>query len=425
MPIGLPAQPLTEASTSSSLLRQRDFQLLWSGQVVSVLGSRVTGVALPLLVLDLTGSPARAGLAEFAYLLPIVAFTLPAGAVSDRWNRKRVMIAADAARGLAIGSLALALLAHRPAFAQILAVAFVEGSGFTFFTVAQQAALRQLVPAELLPAAAAQNQGREFGALLVGQPLGGFLFSVGRVVPWAFDAISYLVSLTTLALIRRPLEESRGPADRHLGREIQEGLRFLWRQPFLRASSILVTGSDFVLNALFLGVIVIARQHGATPTLIGTMVAFLGVGGLLGSLVAPALASTLTLRQTVALTMVAPALLLPLLLLVTNPLLLGLVYGAMFVAHPTWSAVVGTYRLLITPDRLQGRVQSVTTLLSVAPLPLGALAVGLLLEELGSTTTLLILTTVMGAVAVGAVFSRGVREAPPARPPLPGPELGS
>jgi MFS family permease len=281
-----------------------------------VLGSRVTGVALPLLVLDLTGSPARAGLAEFAYLLPIVAFTLPAGAVSDRWNRKRVMIAADAARGLAIGSLALALLAHRPAFAQILAVAFVEGSGFTFFTVAQQAALRQLVPAELLPAAAAQNQGREFGALLVGQPLGGFLFSVGRVVPWAFDAISYLVSLTTLALIRRPLEESRGPADRHLGREIQEGLRFLWRQPFLRASSILVTGSDFVLNALFLGVIVIARQHGATPTLIGTMVAFLGVGGLLGSLVAPALASTLTLRQTVALTMVAPALLLPLLLLV-------------------------------------------------------------------------------------------------------------
>jgi predicted MFS family arabinose efflux permease len=387
------------------LVRQRDFQLLWIGQVVSGLGSRVSGIALPLLVLALTGSPAKAGVAEFAYLLPILCLTLPAGALIDRWSRKRLMLAADAARCLAVGSLAGALAAGRATFGQIVVVAAVEGTGFTFFTVAQRASLRQLVPTELLPAAAAQNQAREYMALLAGQPLGGFLFSLGRVVPWAFDAVSYLVSLVTLLLIRRQLEEAREPVERHLRREIVEGVRFLWSQPFLRATSLLVAGSDLVVNALFLAVIVIAREHGASPTAIGGMVALIGVAGLFGSLVAPRLARRLTIRQTVVLTMTVPALLVPLLAIVRSPLLLGLAYAGMFVLHPTWGAVVGTYRLLATPDRLRGRVESVLTLLSVAPLPLGALAVGFTLEALGGTTTVAVLAGVMAAVAVGALVA--------------------
>src|SRR5437588_12966354 len=110
------------------LWRNRDFILLWSGQVVSTVGTRVTGVAFPLLVLAQTHSPAKAGLVGFAQTLPYMIFYLPAGALVDRWDRKRVMLAADAGRAVALGSLAAAITAHALTFGQVGAVAFVEGS---------------------------------------------------------------------------------------------------------------------------------------------------------------------------------------------------------------------------------------------------------------------------------------------------------
>lgn len=404
------------AEATPRLRHQRDFQLLWLGQSISALGSRVTGIALPLLVLTETSSPAKTGLAAFAFGVPLLAFTLPAGAFIDRWNRRMVMLVADTARLIALGSLAMALLFGVFSLGHVLAVAFVEGAGYTFFAVAERASLRHLVPRELLPAATAQNQVRESVALLAGQPLGGLLFSIGRVVPFAFDAISYLVSSIALVLIRRPLQVVREPEERHLRREVLEGLRFLLRKPFLRTTSLLVTGSDLVLNALFLTVIVIARENGASPTAVGLMIAFLGVGGFAGAAVAARLAKLLSLRQTVAVTMVVPALLVPLLAIADEPLLLGPIYGAMFFLHPTWDASVGTYRLLITPDRLQGRVQSVNILLSVGAVPLASLAIGVLIEAVGSTDAVLTLAAVMAAVALWAVFSRAVKNAPPPPP---------
>src|SRR5205823_14643807 len=142
------------------LRRNRDFILLWSGQVVSTVGTRVTAVAFPLLVLAQTHSPAKAGLVGFAQTLPYMLFYLPAGAFVDRWDRKRVMLAADACRALALGSLAVALAAGNATLAQIAAVAFVEGTGFVFFSLAESAALPQIVAKEQLSTAVAQNQAR-------------------------------------------------------------------------------------------------------------------------------------------------------------------------------------------------------------------------------------------------------------------------
>src|SRR5207237_6676488 len=139
-----------------SLWRNRDFLILWSGQVVSTVGSRVTNVAFPLLVLAQTHSPAKAGLVGFAQTLPYMLFYLPAGAFVDRWDRKRVMLAADACRAPALGSLAVALPAGNATLAQIAAVAFVEGTGFVFFSLAESAALPQIVAKEQLSTAIAQ-----------------------------------------------------------------------------------------------------------------------------------------------------------------------------------------------------------------------------------------------------------------------------
>src|SRR5919201_2146616 len=115
-----------------ALWRNRDFMLLWCGQVVSTVGTRVTNIAFPLLVLAETHSPAKAGIVGFTQTLPYMLFYLPAGALVDRWNRKRIMLAADAGRALALASVAVVLAFGSLSFAQIIAAAFIEGALFVF-----------------------------------------------------------------------------------------------------------------------------------------------------------------------------------------------------------------------------------------------------------------------------------------------------
>src|ERR671925_297723 len=270
-----------------ALWRNRDFILLWCGQVVSTVGTRVTNIAFPLLVLAQTHSPAKAGIVGFAQTLPYMLFYLPAGALVDRWDRRRVMLVADACRAVALGSLAVALAFGAVTLAQIIVVAFVEGTGFVFFSLSESAALPQVVAKEQLSTAVAQNQARTQGADLVGQPLGGALFGLSRLLPFATDAASYLVSFVSLLFVRPAFQEQREASVTRLRTEIAEGIGWLWRQPFLRAGVLLVAGSNFAFSAVILALIVRAKQLGASSATIGLILAFFGAGAIAGSVVAP------------------------------------------------------------------------------------------------------------------------------------------
>lgn len=394
------------------LRRNRDFLLLWSGMAVSVLGSRVSTIAYPLLVLYLTGSPADAGLVGFLATLPYLLFQLPAGGLVDRWDRKRVMLACDAGRALALASLVVAVWSERVGLPQIMAVAFVEGSLFVFYNLAQSAAVRNVVPPEQLPLALSQNEARERGAYLLGQPLGGILFGVARWVPFLADALSYLVSMATLLLIRRDFQAERPRARRALHAEIREGLGWLWRQPFLRATAILVAGSNFLFQALVLVVIVVATGRGASPNTIGLMLAGFGLGGVLGALAAPWLQRYVPMKLVVVGANWVWALLMPLVAFAPGPYALGAVLAAMAFVGPAWNVVIGAYQLTITPDRLLGRVTSAETLLAYGAIPLGSLAAGLLLEWVGAVPATIALSVWMALLALAATASRGIRNAP-------------
>src|SRR5204862_4603407 len=119
----------------------------------------------------------------------------------------------------------------------------------------------------------------------------------------------------SLIAVRARLQSERTATQQRLLHEVREGLAWFWRQPFIRTTSLLVMGSDFVLNALWLAVIVIARERGASPALVGAMFVFLGIGGVLGSLVAERLSHRLSTRVVVVATMWRQAALLPLLFL--------------------------------------------------------------------------------------------------------------
>ena len=142
------------------LRRNRDFQLLWGGQAVSLLGSQTSKIAYPLLVLAMTGSPAKAGIAGFAAMLGYLLYPLPAGGLADRHDRKRIMIGCDAIRLLAVGSIAVAGWVGHITYIQVLVTGFIEGAATVFFTLAERAALPALVHPSQRSVALGQNEAR-------------------------------------------------------------------------------------------------------------------------------------------------------------------------------------------------------------------------------------------------------------------------
>jgi MFS family permease len=395
----------------------RDFRLLWLGSVVSVLGSRASAIAYPLLVLALTGSPADAGLAGFAATIPYLLWQLPAGALVDRWNRKLIMIACGAGRALALASIVLVLALDRISLPQIIAVSFIEGSLYVFHSLAEPAAVRNIVHPTHLPLALSQIEARERGAALLGQPLGGFLFDLGRAVPFLADALSYLASLAALFLIRSRFQGERPPARGTFLAEIAQGLAWLWRQPFLRATALLVAGSNLLFQSLNLLVIVIAREHGASSTTIGLLLAGFGVGGVLGSLAAPWFQRRLSMKAIVIGANWVWSLALPGIGLADNLVVVGGLLALMAFVGPLWNVTMDVYRLLITPDELQGKVGSVISLLAWGAIPLGSLLAGYLLDSFGSWTTAMVLSVGMVLVALAASVSPAIRRAPSAAAP--------
>jgi MFS family permease len=194
--------------------------------------------------------------------------------------------------------------------------------------------------------------------------------------------------------------------------EIAEGLAWVWRQRFLRAAVGVIGGINLVFNALTLVLIVRAEQLGASPALIGVMFAFVGVGGLLGSFVAPWVRRSFAARRVVVTVGWLWVAQIGVLVLLPNALSLGVVSGLRSFASPAFNVVVTSHLYQVTPDRLLGRVRSAARLVAWGSIPLGALAGGFLASAFGAQTTLLILTGIMGAVAAAATLARGMRQLP-------------
>src|SRR2546429_338597 len=282
--------------------------LLQAGQLLSNAGTQSTSIAYPLLVLAVTGSAAKAGVVAFARTLPAAVFALPAGLAADRWNRKWLMLAADGVRVLAIGGLAAAILLHAVPYWAIVLVAFIEGVGAAFFSVAYTGALRAVVPTRQLPSAAGAQTGRQAAVQLAGPPLGGALFGLARALPFLVDAVSYTFSTLSLLAMRTPFQEEREPDLSRLRSRLAEGLRLPWSQPFLRTRALLFGLSNFIGPGLLLAVVVIGTRQGLSGGEGGALVAALGPCLLVGSFLAPlgplaagVLLETVSARATIAL----------------------------------------------------------------------------------------------------------------------------
>jgi MFS family permease len=408
----VPKVDTTQEHGTQSLWRNKDFLALWGGQIVSTLGSRISATALPLLVLVTTGSPAYAGMVGAAGTLPYLLIHLPAGTLVDRWNRRRIMLASQICAGVAMASVPVALWLNVFTVFQLALVAFIQGTAFVFYDVAEEASLPKIVPTSLLPAAIAQNEAKGRGAALAGPPLGGLLFGLSNALPFLFDALSYLFSTIAVFFVRSDLQNKRSAPQGSMWSGTTAGLRWLWRQPLIRAAVLLVTASNLIFSALSLVLVVLARQQGASSAEVGGMLGIYGAGGLLGALVAGRLHRRFKPKTVVIGVNWIWATLIPWLAVAPTPWLLGAVAAATAFVGPMWNVVIGTYQMTLVPNEFLGRVSSAAMTLGWGVIPLGSLIAGYLLGKVGPAGTVMLLALLMLATAVTATISPAVRHAP-------------
>ncbi len=397
----------------ASLWRNREYLLLWSGQAVSELGSSASQLAFPLLILTITHSPAQAGIAGALRSLAYLLLGLPAGALIDRWDRKRTMMLCDVGRALALGSIPLAMALNALTIAQLYLVSLIEGALFVFFGLAESAALPHVVAKEQLPAATAQGEVTDGVATLIGPSLGGTLFGITRALPFLADAISYAASVLTLFWIRLPFQEERQPKTSSLRAEIWEGLVWLWREPVARALVMLHGGLILAISGVSLLMLVIAERQHAAPFAIGLMFGISGIGAMLGAVLGGQAHKRFRLGQILVSAFWVYALLWPLFAVAPSVVALGALLAAFWVVDEMYDVAQLSYRLALIPDALRGRVNGAFRLVFFTCETVSIALTGFLLQQVGVLATILIFEGAFVLLAVAATLNRAMRHARP------------
>lgn len=232
------------------------------------------------------------------------------------------------------------------------------------------------------------------------------------MAPFALDAASYLVSLVMILALRTALALEPITQRQRIRSEIGEGLRFVWRIPFLRASLLQAMGTNVTWSALVLILIVVAHDGGASSGQVGLMLAVFALGGLLGSVISGTILRRLQAPTIVIGSVWYWAALVSLMTLTTRPFVLGLIGGSALALSPAWNGAVVGLTMRLTPDRLQGRVAAVDALVSFGLRPFAMLAVGFILEGVGGQETIVLIALWTAVVAILSTASRGLRQAP-------------
>ncbi len=381
------------------LLRNPDFAKLWAGESISLFGSHVTELALPLTaVLTLDASPGQLGFLGAARFAPFLLVTLFAGVWADRSRRRPILIGANLGRAAALAVIPLLAAADQLRIEHLYSIGFVFGTLTVLFDVSYVTVVPSLVRRDELVEANSVMQASASVAEVGGPGLGGVLVSVfSAPVAIALDAASYVVSTLTLLGIRKPeVLPERGSQRASVSSQIREGLSVTFGDPFLRAMAIsaglynLFEQSIFVLLALY-----VTRDLNLSPATLGLVLSLGAVGALLGSVLANRVGRWMGIGRAYvwAHALDLALLLLPVASELSYP---AAVLAAAFILNGVALGLTNVYsvtlRQTLTPGRLLGRMNASYRFLTYGAIPVGALIGGAVAEAIG----------VRNAIALGA-----------------------
>ena len=401
---------MKQSRSGFDLWRDRNFALLAGGGVISFVGTQAQDIAIPLLLLSVTGSPSRTGaILAIGTATPLLV-GLVSGALVDRWDRKRTMIVADSVRaGLAL-SIALALLVDAMSVGHLLVAIIGEEIFGTIFIIAGAAALANVVSPERLPDAMGQRQAATSGVRVVGSSLGGILYGISRSVPFVVNGASFLLSAAALGGVRMRFQSAQRASRRSVLADVTEGIRFLLDQPLLRDLTLVAAADRLRYAGGYLVIVLLAQNLGASPGAIGMVFSAAAIGAVAGSVVAGRVQSRFSVSRITVMMLWLNAFMFPLYALAPSVIWLGVVAAAESIVIPVHGVALGSFRLKATPDRLRGRVTSaVETIMGIAR-PLGVFVAGLLLAQIGARPTTFLLTAWLVLIATVTTVNPHVRK---------------
>jgi MFS family permease len=394
-------------------LRHRDFRMLWSGMCVSLMGDGIFMVAMAWQVYALSNAPTALALVGIAMTVPTIAFLLLGGVVSDRADRRRVMLAADITRGIAVALMAVLSLTGVLALWHVVALVALYGAGAAFFGPAFDAIVPDVLPASELPQANSLDQFvRPIALRLAGPALGGLLIdAVGVGSAFAFDAASFGISV--LALVSMSTRVPRGAASAHasVGSEIRTGLGYVRRHVWLWATF----ATAAIAYLLFMGPAevllpyLVKNELGGSAADLGLVFAAGGIGSVgcavvLGQRGLPRRDITfMYLAWTLATVAVAGYGL-------ASAVWQLMVASLAFNAFETAGTIVwATAKQRHVPASLLGRVSSLDWLISIGLLPVSFALTAPVSAAIGAQTTLVAAGLIGGAVTLAALLLPGMR----------------
>ena len=383
-------------STFTSL-KQRNFRLFWSGQIISQLGSQMQAIGQAWLVLLLTHSAWQIGLVGALQALPILLFSLFGGVFADRWPKRRVLLVTQSVATIQALLLWILIVTGTLQLWHLYSLAFLLGLTYSMGRPASRAFVVEMVGRTDLPNAVALNSSLSSLARIVGPALGGLIIAVSGVpVLFLLNALSFLPVIVGLALIKS--HELHAQVRRQTGvneqqstwQSVREGMDYVWQTPAVLLV-ILVVGLVLLFGANFdvvLPLIVTDVLHvGATG--LGLLSTANGVGALLSALWLAWSNRKPTIRY-VLLGMLIFALLEVIFALTHIYLLSLLLIASVGFTEEAFAAPAMTMLQMVTPDHLHGRVISVQVLFFDGSLPLGYLLIGWLAGLFGPSNALLI-----------------------------------
>lgn len=383
-----PGWPVSESEGSGTGGLGPEFRKLWTASTVSYLGDGITLAAGPLLAASLTRDPVLVAGLTFAQQLPWLLFSLPGGALVDRFDRRRVMGITDAFRCATVGLLGVAVLFDFVSVPFLYAAFFLLGTATTLFAGASTSILPTVVvPKERL----ARANGRLFGAQVVagqmaGPPLGGFLFAVSASVPFLLDAGSFAAASALVLAMGGTFRAHRpeGSPPTTLRTEVAEGLAWLWGHKLLRTLAMVLGVMNLTSSATIAIMVLFAGERlGLGPVGFGVLLSSMAVGGVLGALAAEYVVGRLGAGTTMRVGLLIEASTSGIIALSHDAYVVGTML-ALFGFHAiVWNVVTISLRQELVPDGLLGRVNSSYRLLGMGGAAAGALLGGLLARGFG------------------------------------------
>ena len=404
----------TPAATGSRLWSHHDFRSLWAGATVSQVGSQLSGIALPVLAVQVLGArEAQMGVLTACETLAFLLVGLPAGAWVDRWRKRRVLVANDLFRAALYGSIPIAWWFDLLSLAQLFVVAVVAGGCTVFFDVAYQSYLPQLVQGEHIVAGNARLQASESVAQVAGPAVGGGLLRLlSAPALIGLDAASFLGSAFFISRIR----QQETPPARHerlsLRAEMAQGLRFVLQHRLLRRIVACTSLSNFfgaMTGALL--VLYVLRDLDLSTATLGLIFSGSAVGGLLGALTTGWITRLIGEGRTIPVSAIlcAPAAATtPLAAQLEGPGRIALLVGGGFVYFGfvvVYNITQVSFRQRVCPPGLLGRMNASVRFIVWGIQPIGALAGGALGATLGIPTVLWITVVGTGLAALPVVLS--------------------